>query len=67
VAARWSFNGEAASGGGGNGEGKPGVGERNGATALIRFAAGEEGVLHGERSRRWRPVGLPEEEDDRAH
>jgi hypothetical protein len=47
VAARWSFNGEAVSGGGGNGEGKQGVGEMNGAAVRIHFATGGEGVLHG--------------------
>jgi hypothetical protein len=48
VAARWSFNGEAVLGGGGNGEGKQGVGEMNGAAAPFHFATGGEGVLHGE-------------------
>jgi hypothetical protein len=45
--ARWSFNGEAISGGEENGEGKQGVGEMKGAAALIHFATGGEGVLRG--------------------
>jgi hypothetical protein len=43
--ARWSFNGEAVSGGGENGEGKQGVREMKGAAAPIHFATGGEGVL----------------------
>jgi hypothetical protein len=45
VAAWWSFNGEAVSCGGENGEGKQGVREMNGVATPINFATGGEGVL----------------------
>jgi hypothetical protein len=70
--ARWSFNGEAVSGGGENGEGKQGVMEMKGAAAPIHFATGGEGVLRvgGEQAvvvlGREKAGSLKVEEDDKG-